>query len=41
MLANILAYNKAICMWKSTGATVSIGNEDTGMTRQLTGLASR
>ena len=38
--ANILAYNKAICMWKSTGATVSIGNEDTGMTRQLTGLAA-
>ena len=38
--ANILAYNKAICMWKSTGAAVSIGNEDTGMTRQLTGLAA-
>ena len=27
-------------MWKSTGAAVSIGNEDTGMTRQLTGLAA-
>ena len=38
--ANILAYNKAICMWKSTSAAVSIGNEDTGMTRQLTGLAA-
>ncbi|WP_311678113.1 YadA family autotransporter adhesin [Sneathia vaginalis] len=37
---NSMAYNKAICMWKSTGAAVSIGNEDTGMTRQLTGLAS-
>ena len=38
--ANSMAYNKAICMWKSTGAAVSIGNEDTGMTRQLTGLAA-
>ncbi len=38
--ANTLAYNKAICMWKSTSAAVSIGNEDTGMTRQLTGLAA-
>ena len=38
--ANSIAYNKAICMWKSTGAAVSIGNEDTGMTRQLTGLAA-
>ena len=37
---NSMAYNKAICMWKSTGAAVSIGNEDTGMTRQLTGLAA-
>ena len=38
--ANTLAYNRAICMWRSTSAAVSIGNEDTGMTRQLTGLAA-
>ena len=35
-----LEYNKLVSTWESTGAAVSVGNSETGLTRQITNVAA-